>query len=333
MSIHVVAHSISRSVWERFWKRPFAARVLAVFEHACNLVTPDGHMVALVLPQIGDGPLNVVMYGRPGDFAAVEPGMPARLEGGRLQVGGLEVVLERAVVWEPRPDWDRLRAHLDGIKSRLPLLWTLSMRHAPASSLLPLAWGWAGGPNHSVEAGFAAGALARVAREAAEALRTGWEGDPGRLREGAAQLAGLGSGLTPAGDDFLTGAMLWAWLAHSNPPVFCHTLVAAAAPRTTTLSAAFLRAAAEGECNASWHRALAALGEGTEDVLARSTREVLAHGATSGADMLAGFLWMAPHITQIAQHPPDRRSAHVSRPDRFPRISSLEAPFVTRQLC
>ncbi|MDY6878177.1 MAG: DUF2877 domain-containing protein [Chloroflexota bacterium] len=292
--MHIVARSISQPVWERLCKGPFAARVLAVFKHACNLVTLDGHVVALVLPQVGDGPLNVVVHGRPGDFAAVEPGMSARLEGRRLRVGGLEIVLEGAVVWEPCPDWDSLRAGRDGITARLPFLWAFALRNAPAGSLLPLAWEWAGGPDHSieaVEAGCVSRAFALVARDAAEALWAGWGGDPGRLREGAAQLAGLGSGLTPAGDDFLTGVMLWAWLAHSNPRVFCRTLAAAAIPRTTTLSAAFLRAAAEGECNVSWHRALAAM-VGTEDVLASSILEVLAHGATSGADALAGFLWM-----------------------------------------
>jgi hypothetical protein len=276
---------------------------LAVFEHACNLVTPGGHVVALVLPRIGDGPLNIVVEGKPDDFAAVQPGMSARLEGKRLRVGGLEIVLEEAVVWEPRPDWDRLRAGLHDITVRLPFLWALSMRHAPAGSLLPLAWGWyveliegrAGGPGRPAGAGSVYGAFAMVAREGAEALRVGWGGDPGQLRRGAARLAGLGSGLTPAGDDFLAGAMLWAWLAHSHPSEFCRTVIAAAAPRTTTLSAAFLRAAAGGECNAPWHTMLTALEGGMEEILAPSVQEVLAHGATSGADALAGFLWMDSH--------------------------------------
>jgi len=297
--VHVIARSISRPVWERLREGPFAARVLAVFEHVCDLTTPDGRVVALVLPQIGDGPLNIVVDGRPGDFAAVRPGMPAWLEGRRLEVGGLEIVLGRAMVWEPRPDWDRLRACRDGIVASLPHLWALSVCYAPAGSFLTLAWEWVGGPSRPVGTVSASGPLASVAREGAEALRMGWEGNSGQLREGAAQLAGLGSGLTPAGDDFLTGVMLWAWLAHSNPREFSRALVAAAAPRTTTLSAAFLRAAAEGECSAPWHRVLAALVGGAEDVLAASIRQVVACGATSGADTLAGFLWMAGKLNRL----------------------------------
>ena len=116
-------------------------------------------------------------------------------------------------------------------------------------------------------------------------------GDTGQLRAGAARLAGLGGGLTPSGDDFVTGVMLWGWLAHPEPSSFCQTLAQIAAPRTTTLSAAFLRAAARGECSAPWHALLAALNTGQDSEIMTAVQEILAHGATSGADSLAGFLY------------------------------------------
>jgi len=132
-----------------------------------------------------------------------------------------------------------------------------------------------------------------VIQAAFESLRAGWQGDLAQLQDGAARLAGLGNGLTPAGDDFLIGVMLWAWLAHPTPQSFCGAIVESAAPRTMTLSAAFLRAAARGECDAAWHQLLAALATATNDELASVIERVLAHGATSGADTLAGFLWVA----------------------------------------
>ena len=274
MRIRVVARSISRPVRERLLGQPSVARVLAVFDHACDLVTPGGDVVALVTPQVGNGPLNVVVGVEPGGFTAVEPDMIARLEGGRLRVGGLEVALEGAAMWEPCPDWSALRAQQPTIASHLPLLRTIALHHAPDV-------GRDGIPSYG------------PAREAANALRAGWEGDEAQVRAGAARLAGLGGGLTPAGDDFLVGVMLWAWLAHPRPAPICRAIAEEAAPRTTTLSAAFLRAAARGECSAAWHRLLAALGSGTaEDQLAAAVQDVLAHGATSGADALAGFLWI-----------------------------------------
>ena len=121
-------------------------------------------------------------------------------------------------------------------------------------------------------------------------------------------LAGLGRGLTPAGDDFLTGLMLWAWLSHSDPDSFCRSLLDVAAPRTTTLSAAFLRAATLGECSVSWHNLLAALSEGRDVEITTAVQKVLAHGATSGADTLAGFLYL-PVMFPTLQFP------HRPRPD------------------
>ena len=308
----VVARSISRPVRERLHGGRFDGRVLAVFEHACDLITHDGDVVALVTSQVGDGPLNVVVDGGAGLFAEVNLGAPVTL-GGRggvtpplLCVGNLEVGLERATVWEPCPDWEALRSQRGAIVSRLPLLRTLCLSCAPAGSLLALLE--APQPDDAP--------VLSAAREAAESLRLGWEGNLEYLREGAAGLAGLGSGLTPAGDDFLTGVMLWAWLAHPTPGPLCRTLVKVAAPRTTTLSAAFLRAAGRGECGAAWHALLAALSAGTDTEIAAATREVLAHGATSGADSLTGFLYPFYSPSSSATQPRASSSslARVGRP-------------------
>lgn len=276
MIAHLTARSIGRPAEETLRQAPFAARVLASFEQACNLVTPGGEVIALVTPRVGDGPLNIVAETGSDGLATVERHASVELSEGALRAGCLEIALKGAPVWEPCPDWDALRAGLKAIKAALPALRAIAQGHAPAGSLL------AGeNPAHDV-----------VLSEA-ENLRAGWAGDAARLEEAAARLAGLGVGLTPAGDDFLAGAMLWAWLAHPTPEPFCRTVAEAAAARTTTLSAAFLRAAARGECDASWHRFLAALRAGSATQIAPAVRQVMAHGATSGADMLAGFLWPA----------------------------------------
>jgi hypothetical protein len=160
-----------------------------------------------------------------------------------------------------------------------------ALRQAPRGSLLDLLDNGAGGRG-------TVGQTLQAARQAAEALAAGWTGDVDALRQGARRLAGLGGGLTPAGDDFLAGAMLRAWLAHPAPEAFCRPIVDVAAPRTTALSAAFLRAAARGECSAAWHALLAALAGGGPAPLDEAVCGVLAHGHASGADMLAGFQWM-----------------------------------------
>ncbi len=258
-----------------------AWRVLAVFERACDLVTPGGEVIALVWPEVGDGPLNIIVEGAWAGFpAAIEPGMAAGLKGTRLWLGDWEVLLEGAAIWEPCPDWEGLRARREAIAARLPLLQALALSQAPGGSLLTLLQ-LGDGPDGA------------AVWPAAERLRAGWDNGEklARLQAGAARLAGLGGGLTPAGDDFLAGMMVGAWLAHPEPRRFCRPLLKVAAPRTTTLSAALLRAAAGGECSALWHRLLGALADGGSDHLEEAVQGVISCGHTSGADTLAGFLW------------------------------------------
>jgi hypothetical protein len=277
-----------------------------VFERACHLLTPAGDVVALVVPHIGDGPLNIVVERLDQSWRLVQSGMPATLQDGRLYIGDMEIALDGAAVWEPRPDWAHLRARRDQIARRLPLLHTLAHAQAPAGSLLALPSAAAPAAPPAPQSGDDAqgsglrqahGAILAVAEQASLALGTAWRSGrdaEGQLASAAARLAGLGHGLTPAGDDFLMGAMLRAWLAHPEPERLCQPMVEAAAPRTTTLSAALLRAAARGECSAAWHALLAALAAENSpraDVaLANAIRDVLAHGQTSGGDTLAGFL-------------------------------------------
>jgi hypothetical protein len=296
----LVARSISRPVWDLLQQRSRAARhflgrVLGVFPNACNLITPEDDVIALVTPQAGDGPLNIVVPGEEGAFAALKPGAAVSLEKGTLQIGRFQVALGQAGLWEPQPDWDALQAQRPAISSQLPRLWTIVLQHGPADSLLALP---SKGSKRAARAepGSSSSILAAIAREAADVLQAGRDGDLAYLQHQAVQLAGLGAGLTPSGDDFLCGVMLWAWLSLPTPYPFCRTLARIAASRTTALSGAFLRAAAEGQCDARWHRLLQVLASGMEEGLEDAARAIMAHGATSGADTLAGFLWLGEGV-------------------------------------
>jgi hypothetical protein len=277
------ARSIARPMRDLLAARPFEARVLAVFERACLLCTPDRQVLSLVLPAVGDGPLNVVVSGEPGAFAGLAAGMPIRLEGERLSLGEVQVPLAGAVTWEPRPPWERLRSGDAGTPARLEQLRALALERAPADSLL-----WVLAAEGAPAAGLRPEAEGEAVRAARDELAAGRAWGEAGLSAAARRLAGLGAGLTPAGDDLLAGAMLRAWLDGPLPDAFCQAVVDGAAERTTLLSAALLRAAARGECSAAWHRLLADLDSGAP--LGPAVDAVLAYGHTSGADALAGFL-------------------------------------------
>jgi hypothetical protein len=133
---------------------------------------------------------------------------------------------------------------------------------------------------------------------------------------GAQTLAGLGGGLTPAGDDFIVGVLLAAWAGLYAPGahMLAPSLAEAAAARTTTLSAAYLRAAAQGECIAHWHALFAALVQADGAALPAAVSALVSIGHTSGADALAGFL--AVHY-ELGRVPAPSRPAggHHAHPD------------------
>jgi hypothetical protein len=288
MTWYLAARSVSRPVREQLATRSANDwRVLAAFEQACNLVGSSGQVIALVSSAVGDGPLNIVLAPTHSmlPFQLAEPNTPAEATPDCLRTGPMVVDLSGATAWEPRPGWERLRplqarmwAHLGTDKRFIAL--------APAGSLLAVT-GQAAIDDHVVSN------RAQRLANAVVALRAGWAGDLTGLHWAAEQLAGWGPGLTPAGDDYLCGAMLAAWLAHPDPTAFCQPIAVAAAPRTTMLSAAWLQAAAAGECTPAWHRLLAELASGTARVKT-AVQSVMRLGATSGADMLAGFMALAP---------------------------------------
>jgi hypothetical protein len=219
-----------------------------------------------------------------------------------LRIGEIEIGLGEAKLWDPRPDWDRLRRKRGAMEGRLQRVQAMALRQAADGSLLSDLSDQADERRDlvgrtGVRRKTSSPTLA-VVREALEFLEAGWAGDRTALAAGGKLLAGLGGGLTPAGDDFLTGVMLWAWLAHPDPQGFCRRLLEASAVRTMMLSAAFLRSAAEGECSAAWHDLLAALDGGSEQQLAEAVTGVISFGHTSGADAVAGFVWMGLASTQ-----------------------------------
>ena len=283
------AASISRSIQRGLSIETLPLTVVARFDNACDFVAADGRVFALVNPKVGNGPLNIVVDARLADLPLPPAGAAAGIDEERLRLGEIEIGLACAD-WNPRPDWNGLRTRYPAVFARAPALVRLARELAASPGLLALL-----NPDLPAERGTLR--VVDVFREALLALPPGEIWPPDRVERLAARVAGLGAGLTPAGDDWLAGLLTWAWLAHPQAEDVGAAVVRAAAPRTTILSAAFLSSAAQGECDAAWQNFLDALASDRASGLEAATRAVLAHGATSGADKLAGFLYPMGKVT------------------------------------
>lgn len=221
-----------------------SARVLHLFDGVCNLVNERNEVLALVAARIGPGPFTAVLEGDLPDGLCARDAVALHPSNDVLIVGDLSVDLAHAAVWQPRPDWARLRA--------------LDVSSHPPAELPP--------------------AIGDALRQALDSIAAG---DWPACRVAVERLAGRGEGLTPTGDDVLIGIMygLWVWDARAD---WSPRMADTAAPRTTTLSAAFLRAAAAGEAVWQWHD----LANGRPGAAGR----ILAIGHRSGADTWTGFV-------------------------------------------
>ncbi len=266
------------------------ARLLNVFDHACNLVDDGGQVLALVSPARGLTPFGLVVTSEaPEPFAAVEIGSPVTLRPGVLGVGPLVITYADAALWDASPDWPAVQAALVANPGCLGQLAALAVASAPRGSLLELF-----APYDPAASGLALALFTRAHAGATDLVTGLAAADWAQAERGALRLTGLGGGLTPAGDDFTLGVFIAAHAGLYRPQAAAHcaALAAAMAARTTTLSAAYLRAAARGECASYWHTVFAALSApgGPSVDLPAAVQSLVTVGHTSGADGLAGFL-------------------------------------------
>jgi hypothetical protein len=284
--IRLAAHFITEDV--RAWlHNTHHARILHIFDRACNVIAADGVtggcVVSLVTPAIGYGPFNVVVPAITFRLH-LAPADPVQVNPNRLCIGALDIDLSSAAVWNAYPDWQHLRSQRDHVLAQSPLIQTLLRDHAPTNSLahlvvvLPL-------PQSPIEV-----QMLQVARQHWRVMLRGIQTrDQAACNSGAAGLAGLGSGLTPAGDDWLLGNALAAQIGFPSLQAaeMIQRAVDSAASRTHVLSANWLQSAVRGACSQHWHDFFEQADQGK---IAHAARHIIQQGHSSGADALAGYL-------------------------------------------
>ncbi len=223
-------------------------------------VQTSGEVAAVVARDAVRLPISIVLAASTASlpFAGLSAGQFAWVGGGRVCAGDLEVRVGRW--WNPR--------------------------QAPALVR----------PEHLASR---TARLARILRARRRSLSPAVAGRAGRLADAldgrhpvstGVDLIGLGEGLTPSGDDVLSGVLLA--LRHLGRPDCADRLWAAVAgevrSRTTALSATLLAAAADGDAVPEAVDVLAGLAG--HRPLEPAVDRLLAVGATSGSDVAHGLL-------------------------------------------
>ncbi|HEV8340145.1 MAG TPA: DUF2877 domain-containing protein [bacterium] len=265
-----------------FFETPGATgRVLAAFEQSAYIETEEGQLVALLAESLGRGAFALTVAGSP-SFSALSPGDALLIEDHTLHLGELAVDLAAGAPWDPTIP--QLHAAVEiGMRTLDAHLRT----HVPEDGLSRAVFEATEPPESPLlTEGRGALALLRVAIT---------QGDAAGVTRAVTRLAGLGPGLTPSGDDVLAGVLLTLhlWPESARPlgaDIVAALMLGTAAPRTGRISRAYLWAARQGHASDAWHELVRALPEAGDGVAAGADR-ILQTGETSGADMLAGFLF------------------------------------------
>ena len=252
-------------------------QILHVFDSACNLINERREILSVVTQAVGAGPFNLVIERdiRFAEYLNLATPVSAAVE--QLSLGDLIVHFSGAELWDCHPDWKILHAERD----------TILRQARQLSEAVPRVSRLCGAPQWGQFAGFLSSSIATA--------------DIASCVDAAQKLAGLGQGLTPSGDDFMMGAMFAARIIHRREVAefIAGEIGKAAEPLTTSLSAAWLRAAAKGEAGILWHTLFDALISGEASAIGFHTSNILSIGATSGADALAGFINTCIAYTEI----------------------------------
>lgn len=203
--------------------------------------------------------------------------------------------IQRAEPWPALADGDTVAVDAEGLRTEDG---TLFLDHRQAV-------GWLGPlPDPSGLAGAAARALTSDALSSCRPsvlLDPPWQAavEPalaalGRLpplealRIAAGALGGLGPGLTPAGDDMLSG-ILFAFRALGGPTVEPALIAVARSIRTSDVAAAILEAAAAGYHIEPVHDLVMAAAVGDTSAAAKAAAALDRFGSSSGADVAYGL--------------------------------------------
>jgi hypothetical protein len=280
--LHVASMGPRAKRWLEETRR---AHVLYAFERVVDLVNQEGDVLSLAENSIGDGPFSLVLEEGPfPESIKIESNLLVFENG--LWLDDWLIDAENATLWAPRPDWEGALRNPGTLKSAVETIAELLSAEAKSESLAQLIL------NPTYNSPLPARIL-QIAEQNIPYLISGIEdGDTDAIRKSAKALAGIGPGLTPAGDDLLLGAMhgIWATRSENVALNLCQAIVNAAAPRTHALSGAWLMAGAAGEAAEPWHLLISAIGIQSTPAVKAAANRILPTGHTSGADALGGFL-------------------------------------------
>ncbi len=304
----IPAVAIARPVLDLLGGPRRAARVHSAFSRAVTLELGQ-RLVALTCPAAPIVPNGISLAcpeGRP-TLLGLRRGQQARIGGGEIVFpqSGVRIAAAEAEEWEPSLSFHVGKVEAAtlaaGVRHLAAILIGREGEHHVPDWLrllcVPEPPAVNGASRVGLDLAFCAGRLAAAIDELAASLA---RGDQAASLVSTRRLAGLGPGLTPAGDDILVGVCAALGLVACTAPLrpqsaralsrLRRLIAETAASQTTALSATWLRHAGEGEFARPVLALAQALAADRQRAIKEATAALAELGASSGRCTLIGLL-------------------------------------------
>lgn len=237
------------------------------------------------------GPLTITLQERGPDFRTLQNGARVQLSSGVVELPGVHILLssEETQVWHPPPkpsDCDSLESSISRTKTVFSQIAEMGVSSSFLTSTMRILGLQRKKQSEECD-------LELVERM--ETLTNGMRGNKfGIYTELIIDLLGWGSGLTPSGDDFISGFLLVNTRWRHELKVgrdfqeVNKLVVTAADQKTTTLSTNLIKCAAEGSADERLIRSLDWTITG-KPMNHDCAAELLNYGSSSGVDTYAGI--------------------------------------------
>lgn len=275
--------------------KPGRYRLHSRFRRAVNF-TDGRRLVTLVTPEVGAGPLNIVVRDLPRQGSALRVGRYSVSNAHHRWAFTSEQTYRSPLSYslkEARPAFFRKNLR---VMERI-----LAGEAHPKSLAFLLDPQRTTGFSTTLEQSFVRRVqegVAKMFRGMARGIRSDDPGSPPRavaatVVAGVRLLSGCGFGLTPSGDDFIAGHLIGLNLLQASGLRDCRARIGwvyHAARSSNLLTRTFLRLAREGRVTGKQKDLVETLLDGDEERVGSRVRDLLGTGATSGADLATGFV-------------------------------------------
>jgi len=255
--------------------------VHSVFQRSCNLLIGE-KLIGIVSPALGNNP-NSLVVGDDFFMQDLKCGMVVRVEEKQVHIGSdLVIKFDQAKIWDPKLHLKISEAHSIFLK-----LEELLQKQKSQKFLLQIV------QEKSGEIFLDDEFEQKIAQRFLRFLKLFFapKQNQKELLEAASNLVGLGSGLTPSGDDFLAGIVATFHCFNKKTKLDLVLHQAISSSQTTAISNAVFSAALKGWFCEKIHDFLLELQKQKTDncLLEKKLDYVLGIGHSSGSDTLAGI--------------------------------------------